>query len=46
MISVIGLNDVVVVDTADGLLVSGIHSTDDVKKLVKGLKIDKLDKYI
>lgn len=38
IVSVIGLNDVVVVDTEDGLLVCSMHESDKVKSLVEDLK--------
>jgi len=46
IVSVIGLSDVVIVDTQDGLVVCNMHDSDQIKKFVNLLKEKKLDQYI
>lgn len=46
IVSVIGLNDVVIVDTADGLVVCNMHDSDQIKQLVALLKEKKLTQYV
>jgi len=46
IVSVIGLNDVVVVDTQDGLVVCNMHESDKIKQFINLLKEKKLTQYI
>lgn len=47
VISVIGVNDVCVVDTEDGLVICDIHRTDEIKKLIERLEGNKEEqKYL
>lgn len=41
IISVIGVNDICVVDTDDGLIICDIHRTDEIKKLIERLETNK-----
>lgn len=45
LISVIGLNDVVVVETKDAVLVANKHRVQDIKNVVNQLKIDKRPEF-
>jgi mannose-1-phosphate guanylyltransferase len=45
-IAVLGLSDVVVVDTGSGLLVANRHQANDVKKIVEKLKSDGNEQYV
>lgn len=45
IVSVIGLEDVVVVDTQDGLVVCSMHESDKIKDFVNTLKEKKLTQY-
>lgn len=46
VIATIGLNEVVVIDTPDGLLVCAKDRVSDIKKFIERLKEQKLDKYL
>lgn len=46
LIAVVGLEDVVIIDTKDALLVCRKDKTQDVKKVVEKLKEDKKDEYL
>lgn len=45
LISIIGLNDVVVVETKDAVLVANKHRVQDIKNVVNQLKIDKRPEF-
>ena len=45
-IAVIGLKDIIVVDTGSGILVCNRHQSNDVKKIVESLKAKKLEQYL
>ncbi|EKD91157.1 MAG: hypothetical protein ACD_30C00040G0002 [uncultured bacterium] len=46
LIALVGLEDVIIVDTNDALLIVAKDKTQDVKKVVEKLKEEKKDKYL
>lgn len=46
LIAVIGLKDIVVVDTKDALLICNKDKTQDVKKVIEKLKAENLEEYL
>lgn len=46
LVALVGMNDVVVVDTEEVLLICSGEHTEDVKKVVEKLKEEGLDKYL
>jgi len=46
LIAVIGLSDVIVVDTDDATLICSKEKTQDVKKVIENLKICNRNEYI
>jgi len=45
-LAIVGLSDIVIVDTGEGILVCDRKRSNDVKKIVEQLKLKKLDKYL
>jgi mannose-1-phosphate guanylyltransferase len=46
LLAVVGVKDLVIVDTEDATLICGKESTGDIKKITEKLRNNNLDKYL